>query len=152
MASETGNAGCSAWVEINSRVYPCDRESSGFVHREHSNEEVGIRWASPTIREAGRTHGIRSTYLYGCRCEDCTAAARPARRRRHHNQQRATASAPSRYKEWTGPELEIAAREDLTTREVALMLGRTFSGVKGMRAKLLRDPRKQALAGTDYRQ
>lgn len=32
------------------------------------------------------------------------------------------------------------------------MLGRTFSGVKGMRAKLLRDPRKQALAGTDYRQ
>lgn len=51
--------------------------------------------------------------------------------------------------QWTGPELEVAAREDLTSREVASMLGRTLYGVTQIRRKLGRDPRKARLAGLD---
>lgn len=48
---------------------------------------------------------------------------------------------------WTGPELEIAAREDLTAAQVAQMTGRTLYGVNVMRRKLRKDPRKIDLAG-----
>lgn len=136
---------CDAWVAIGSQVYTCELRAD-YAH-DHANHEVGVRWAAPRVQ--GRTHGLRSTYLEGCRCDDCTSAARPKRRRQHHDRQRQTADAPGRGKHWTGAELEIAARADLTTLEVARMLGRTFSGVKGMRAKLLRDPRKHDSAGVD---
>lgn len=42
-------------------------------------------------------------------------------------------------KQWSGPELELASREDLTIAEVAAKLGRTYDGVRKMRQKLL-DP------------
>jgi hypothetical protein len=48
---------------------------------------------------------------------------------------------------WTGPEMELAARSDLTAREVALMTGRTFGAVKGMRHRLRHDPKVITLAG-----
>jgi hypothetical protein len=50
-------------------------------------------------------------------------------------------------KEWTGPELELAARSDLTAKEVASMLGRTLFAVECVRVKLKDDPRKIKLAG-----
>jgi hypothetical protein len=49
-------------------------------------------------------------------------------------------------KQWTGPELEIAARQDLTARQVAGMLGRTLYAVKHVRRQLRTDPRKVWLA------
>lgn len=51
-------------------------------------------------------------------------------------------------KEWTGPELKMAARHDLTAVEIALQLGRTYKAVTTMRHKLRTDPRKTRLAGT----
>jgi hypothetical protein len=48
---------------------------------------------------------------------------------------------------WTGPELEIAARDDLTAEQAARMLGRTYRAVAGQRAHMCHDPRKAFLAG-----
>jgi hypothetical protein len=66
---------------------------------------------------------------------------------RRDRQAETLSAAQRRYYVWTGPEMEIAAREDLTSKEVALKLGRTLYAVKTMREKLRRDPRKQFLAG-----
>lgn len=55
--------------------------------------------------------------------------------------------AHSTGKQWTGPELEMASRTDLTARQVAQMLGRTFYAVRHMRKKLRIDPRYINLAG-----
>ena len=58
-----------------------------------------------------------------------------------------SASATKNYYEWTGPELEIVAREDLTARAAPLMLGRTAAAVQMQRHLLRVDPRKINLAG-----
>jgi hypothetical protein len=75
---------------------------------------------------------------------------REERRRSDRNVKRANdvtaASARNWNKQWTGPELEIAARDDLSARQVALMLGRTLYAVKHMRRQLRIDPRKINLA------
>jgi hypothetical protein len=52
----------------------------------------------------------------------------------------------NRGKEWTGPELEIATRPDLSTVQAARMLHRTREGVKWARSQLdSEDPRKRNL-------
>jgi hypothetical protein len=50
--------------------------------------------------------------------------------------------------EWTGVELEIASRPDLTARQVAEVLHRTLSAVRNMRQRLNSDldPRDRMLA------
>lgn len=50
-------------------------------------------------------------------------------------------------KQWTGPELEILCREDLTHRQAAEALGRTLYAVRHQRQLLRVDPRKINLAG-----
>lgn len=46
-------------------------------------------------------------------------------------------------KEWTGPELELAARLELSASEVARMLGRTINAVRTVRDGMRRgDPRR----------
>lgn len=52
-------------------------------------------------------------------------------------------------KEWTGPELELAADRSRTTRDVATALGRTYAAVSTQRELLRTDPRKARMAGTD---
>lgn len=50
--------------------------------------------------------------------------------------------------QWTGPELEIATRRDLSAAQVAKMLGRTLYGVKHQRSLLAQNnPVKTWLAG-----
>lgn len=44
--------------------------------------------------------------------------------------------------EWTGPEIEMVMRADLTAREVAPLIGRTVAAVKLMRHHCRVDPRK----------
>lgn len=56
-------------------------------------------------------------------------------------------TARNRRKEWTGPELELASRTDLTAVQVALMIGRTASAVETQRSNMRRDPRRARLAG-----
>lgn len=49
--------------------------------------------------------------------------------------------------QWTGPELEIATRSDISVKDAAEMLGRTFYAVQRMRVLCKADPRKTALLG-----
>jgi hypothetical protein len=106
-------------------------------------------------------HGTVSGYVrWKCRCDACLAAKRAyyaprygdterkRSRRWSRDQNDATREvATNSGKQWTGPELEIAARPDLTSREVALALGRTLAAVSTMRQKLRYDPKIQNLAG-----
>jgi hypothetical protein len=62
-------------------------------------------------------------------------------------QAESVAGAANHGKEWTGPELEVLARDDLTAQQKALLLKRTNAAVKNMLRKLRVDPRKQRLAG-----
>lgn len=114
-------------------------------------------------------HGTASGYVsWGCRCDPCVAAAAAARaehpsRRdykaiyaRHQAELRAAAKqrndesrdrAERHYQPWTGPDLEMALREDLTVAEVAAALGRTQRAVQNIRFKHRHEPRLQNLAG-----
>lgn len=47
---------------------------------------------------------------------------------------------------WTGPELEVASREDLSAAQVAAMLGRTLRAVQTMRERMRKEPTLQQLA------
>ena len=69
------------------------------------------------------------------------------RRRLAAAQARTTDNARRRGYVWTGPELEIAARDDLTVAEIARMLGRTYYAVVTARHRIRRDPRADWLAG-----
>ena len=53
--------------------------------------------------------------------------------------------------QWTGPEMEIAARDDLPVAELARMLGRTIASVTTMRAALRTEPKYQQVAGLSER-
>lgn len=57
------------------------------------------------------------------------------------------AGASRRGQQWTGPELEIALREDLTSVVAAKMLGRTKYAVETMRRRHRREPMIQRVAG-----
>jgi hypothetical protein len=112
-------------------------------------------------------HGLDGYVNWNCRCEVCrrahTSAVEPAAKRwRKRNRQAigerdsrrfATAQEQTRetasrhYCQWTGPELELAAREDLSAREVAVMIGRTLAAVQYMRRRLKDDPKTVNLAG-----
>lgn len=61
--------------------------------------------------------------------------------------QRATESGQNRGKQWTGPDMEIALRADLTVQEAAKMLGRTYAAVKMMRHRCKSDPKYAAVVG-----
>lgn len=75
----------------------------------------------------------------------CCVTCREGFNRKRNARSRDTAS--HHCQEWTGPELEVAAREDLTESEVAHMLGRTVAAVQSARRDLRVDPRKARLAG-----
>jgi hypothetical protein len=95
-------------------------------------------------------HGT-SRWRFGCRCKVCTEEHSAIRNTSNHKIQRRTEETASRRGyEWTGPELEIAARPDLTAQQVALMLGRTLRGVRRMRDRLRNDPKIRHLAGVTY--
>ena len=48
---------------------------------------------------------------------------------------------------WTGVELEIATRDDLTVKQAALMLGRTYAATAAARRRSKTDPRFRILLG-----
>lgn len=58
-----------------------------------------------------------------------------------------TQHARNHRKEWTGPELELAADHTRSSAEVARALGRTYAAVVGIRRAIRYDPRKTRLAG-----
>jgi hypothetical protein len=68
-------------------------------------------------------------------------------RKRKSKNDRTLERATNYGKQWTGPELEVALREDLTATQAAEMLGRSFNAVVTARVKATRDPRYTKLAG-----
>lgn len=121
------------------------------------------------LREAGRRYReerpeVRRRYREKYRAEDPEKYRALERRHRekylekypekkraadHRDQAASLATARNHGKEWTGPELELAADQSRTALEVALALGRTFRAVRTMRSKIHADPRKARMAGTD---
>lgn len=118
--------------------------------------------------EAEFKHGLGGYSNYGCRCEVCSESYKvwrsdnpgkryhvthpeeeaAAARRKVADWQRQTLEGATRYGyQWTGPELEVAARPDLTAREAALLIGRTYASVKNVRKKLKTDPKTINVAG-----
>lgn len=68
-------------------------------------------------------------------------------RSKHRTQGSTLPSAHRRGQPWTGPELELAARPDLSAVQVAEMIGRTYHAVANTRRRLLVDPRAIQVAG-----
>src|SRR5258706_15557191 len=97
-------------------------------------------WKSAVMREANernreaRQAARRSRWL--ARKNELITANNAWRKRQND---KARDKATRHHFEWTGTELEIAAREDLTARQVAGLTGRTISAVRNMRARLKDD-------------
>lgn len=118
-------------------------------------------------RGASFEHGPSGYINWGCRCVICTKAHsarilpavlryqeanrekvnRRNKTRRHVEQARTLETASRHGFQWTGPELELAARRDLTAAQVAVMIGRTRDAVQNMRKSLKTEPKIINLAG-----
>jgi hypothetical protein len=141
---------------------------SGGKQAEYMKEYRRNRKASLSKGEVQFKHGLGGYTNYGCRCDVCAESykawradnpgkqyhvthpeeAAEAAHRKVEEWQRQTLEGATRYGlQWTGPELEVAARTDLTAREAALLIGRTYASVKNMRRKLAGDPKTINLAG-----
>jgi hypothetical protein len=99
-------------------------------------------------RPMPRTHGLRSTYVAGCRCDQCRAANReygrkksritdltPAHREAQRAAQEASVEAATRsHRPWEQWEDEAAGDYSRSISEIAADLGRTVSSVRNRRA------------------
>lgn len=149
-------------------------ESTGLTEAQWRRRvsRLGQGWVDAKRARWLRPHGTESRYHNGgCRCSDCTRASREAsyvragvepttawstatdkqqvdawRRRAEYAESLDTAERHRRA--WTGPELELAARDDLSIAEIAKLLGRTTHSVVNMRRKLRHEPKYRALAGS----
>lgn len=101
------------------------------------------RWAER--QEVVRVHGPGGYTNYGCRCDTCTAAHRADMAARSLDSGRWEAERHG--VQWTGPDLEIATRPDLSITEAARMLGRTYNSVASMRRRATNDPKTRTLLG-----
>jgi hypothetical protein len=94
------------------------------------------------------THGYYGYTYHGCHCHICVEAVNSRKRKRWRQEQAVSLDrAHRRGFEWTGPELEIIARDDLTSSEKARLLERTLAAVQHMNRLVRIDPRKDRLAG-----
>ncbi|WP_333757846.1 hypothetical protein [Streptomyces sp. ISBFB 2968] len=144
-----------------------ERQSRGDA-KGYMRQYRQARKAKLDAGEVEISHGMSGYTNDMCRCETCRAAFRAYRaenpgkqwsathpeeaeayqRRKSHDRQAETLEQASRHgQQWTGPELEIAARDDLTARQAALMIGRTFNAVHNVRKKLKADPMTITVAG-----
>lgn len=96
-----------------------------------------------------RTHGLRATYVAGCRCDKCREASRaynatrasritdlkPIHKERLQAEQKASqASATRTHRPWETWEDDLAADYSQPVLEIARQLGRTASSVRNRRA------------------
>lgn len=148
------------------RSYPADRIPHGVGgYRNYScrcavcceAHSVALKDTRARRRDdlEGLPHGTASGFYYwGCHCGECFKASQAEAARRKaidgdlNNQTRETAR---RYgDQWTGPELELLARTDLTLKEKAVMLGRTWYAVRTMRTRLRVEPMLDHVAGVAH--
>lgn len=132
------------------------------------NREKGRRARlSAAERQEQAPHGTANGYSrWSCRCEECRSAWADYRREQlasnpesrelarergaRYEREQWAESLPRAVKhgdEWTGPELEIALRSDLTVVEIAEMLNRTTRAVRSARYRARHDPKYANLAG-----
>ena len=120
--------------------------------------------------EASFEHGRSGYENWGCRCEVCTAERTKANaaavlRYREANREKLNQRIDARRLpiqnqsletarrngfQWTGPELELIARSDLTAEQASAMLGRTYFAVVRMRRRLRVEPKLVNLAGLPH--
>ena len=101
-------------------------------------------------------HGLNGYAGWMCRCEICCAAhnayTEANRSRIYANLQRrhahAIEGAVNHGKVWTGAEMEVASRPDLTDSDVAEMLGRSIWAVINVRQRMRSEPKYQRVLGT----
>lgn len=75
-----------------------------------------------------------------CECTLCTKARAIIRQEARSKNEATQEMASNKGKEWTGPELEIVARNDLTAKEKAAMLKRTLYSVQAAVHRAQHDP------------
>jgi hypothetical protein len=93
-------------------------------------------------------HGLSGYLNYLCKCEVCTTAARKAGGEwQRSTNARLLDQARRHNSQWSGPELELASRTDLSASQVAEMVGRTLWAVQTARRRLRDEPSQQWLAG-----
>jgi hypothetical protein len=52
---------------------------------------------------------------------------------------------------WTGPEMEVVLRDDLSDKEIARILGRSLTAIRGRRWLVRNDPKWAAVVGMSDR-
>jgi hypothetical protein len=160
--------GCRCQVCKEAKADYQSGRGRGTGQKEYMQKYRQGRKAARAKGEVKVSHGLSGYTNDGCRCETCTegyAAYRAANRDKQYHvvhpdesreaqrlkmvkwQAQTLEGATRHGQQWTGPELEVAGRSDLTTREVALMLGRTFAAVSNVRKKLKGDPKTIMTAG-----
>jgi len=94
--------------------------------------------------QAGEIAHIRGGTAADCPCDKCRAVSR---RRAKAKNDASIPGATKRGQQWTGTELEIALRPDLTVADAAKHLGRTLYAVGKVRSRAKREPKVAWLAG-----
>jgi hypothetical protein len=129
-----------------------------------ANPRTAVRWDDPDWRDhwlamadavltaSNWTCGVcghvcRHRYPRGPERRDAKAELLRRSKLIRRKQSRTLEGATNFGKQWTGAELEIASRSELSHREVAAMLGRTFYAVRTMRRRLRSEPIKVLTAG-----
>lgn len=153
--------GMSGYTGWGCRCEVCKEAQTEKSRRRALKAGRDFRPGIPGPAPSSFNHGTTGRYWQGCTCGQCHRAFRdwklpyerqPRSRRKVREHKRAAneeslASARNRWKVWTGPELEVASRRDLTAREVARLIGRTVYAVEQKRRALKIDPQAIALAG-----
>lgn len=127
--------------KLRPRVRPVRCGAKGILIAQTCYQCGGLKAFDDFPEHRDRGRGDRQTVCFGCSyarlgvaLQEAVADTRSQARRNGY--------------QWTGPELEIVAREDLTVKQAALMLGRTFYAVETQRKKLRSgDPKTTRLAG-----
>lgn len=90
----------------------------------------------------GSRHGVLSGMMVasGCECELCGEAREIMNAKVRESNAETAKTARNKGQEWTGPELEIIVRTDLTSKQKAIMIGRTIASVNMAIAKLRNEP------------
>jgi len=123
--------------------YGCRCDRCRKANSERVANEAARRSSSRDI-----PHGVDGFNNYNCRCDICREGKRAESADYiRRAQAESLPGAKKRGQEWTGPELELAARKDLTAKQVAAMVGRTVSGVRNVRSRFSKEPQLRALAG-----
>lgn len=143
--SSTCSMACAAQLAVRKRARPWHVGPRTLLAR--TCEQCGVLLSGDQF-PTGTTDKIP-----GRSCKECAPkghspeAVERARQNAKDLNVESRAEAGRHGYQWTGPELEIAARPDLTAREVAAMLGRTIAAVKAARQKSQHDPKWQRVAG-----